>query len=96
MLKTLSHAENLKTHELMSRIAEAAVHDATDARSFLRHVGKHLILDLNDKSIIDIGCGKGDLVIAAAKSGARKAVGVDIDQELIDIGIHFFTLQQEI
>lgn len=31
----------------------------------------------------DLGCGDGRLVIAAAKRGAKKAVGVDIDPERI-------------
>jgi SAM-dependent methyltransferase len=33
--------------------------------------------------VYDLGCGDGRLVIAAAKRGARKAVGVDIDPERI-------------
>jgi SAM-dependent methyltransferase len=33
--------------------------------------------------VYDLGCGDGRLVIAAAKRGAKKAVGVDIDPERI-------------
>jgi ribosomal protein L11 methylase PrmA len=33
--------------------------------------------------VYDLGCGDGRLVIAAAKRGAAKAVGVDIDPERI-------------
>lgn len=33
--------------------------------------------------VYDLGCGDGRVVIAAAKRGARKAVGVDIDPERI-------------
>lgn len=33
--------------------------------------------------VYDLGCGDGRLVVAAAKAGARKAVGVDIDPERI-------------
>jgi len=34
--------------------------------------------------VYDLGCGDGRIVIAAAKRGASKAVGVDIDPERID------------
>ncbi len=33
--------------------------------------------------VYDLGCGDGRIVIAAAKRGARKAIGVDIDPERI-------------
>jgi SAM-dependent methyltransferase len=33
--------------------------------------------------VYDLGCGDGRLVIAAAKRGAKKAIGVDIDPERI-------------
>ncbi len=36
-----------------------------------------------DDVVYDLGCGDGRIVIAAAKRGARKAVGVDIDPERI-------------
>jgi precorrin-6B methylase 2 len=33
--------------------------------------------------VYDLGCGDGRIVVAAAKRGARKAVGVDIDPERV-------------
>ena len=36
-----------------------------------------------DDVVYDLGCGDGRIVIAAAKRGAKKAVGVDIDPERI-------------
>ncbi len=33
--------------------------------------------------VYDLGCGDGRLVVAAAKAGAHKAVGVDIDPERV-------------
>jgi SAM-dependent methyltransferase len=33
--------------------------------------------------VYDLGCGDGRLVVAAARAGARKAVGVDIDPERV-------------
>ncbi len=36
-------------------------------------------LDLNNKSVLDYGCGSGILAITSLKLGATKATGVDID-----------------
>jgi SAM-dependent methyltransferase len=35
-------------------------------------------LDVRGKSVLDIGCGAGDLCIEAVQRGARRAVGVDM------------------
>lgn len=40
-------------------------------------------LDLQDKTIIDFGCGSGILAIAALKLGAKHAIGIDIDPQAI-------------
>ena len=36
--------------------------------------------DVNDKTIIDLGCGTGRLAIGAALLGAKEAFGVDLDR----------------
>jgi ribosomal protein L11 methyltransferase len=41
-------------------------------------------LTLDHRAVLDIGCGSGVLAIAAAKLGARSAVGVDIDTDALD------------
>lgn len=38
-------------------------------------------LDLNNKIVIDYGCGSGILAIAALKLGAKRVIGVDIDPQ---------------
>ncbi len=40
-------------------------------------------LDLNNKLVVDFGCGSGILSIAALKLGAAKVVGIDIDPQAI-------------
>lgn len=42
-------------------------------------------VDVTDKSVVDIGCGSGILGIIAAKLGARKVVGIDIDENAVTI-----------
>lgn len=41
--------------------------------------------DIEDKTVFDLGCGTGALSIAAALCGAKKVVGVDVDEDMISI-----------
>jgi 2-polyprenyl-3-methyl-5-hydroxy-6-metoxy-1,4-benzoquinol methylase len=44
-----------------------------------------LVPDLNGKKILDLGCGYGENCKEFLKLGARKVVGVDISQKMLDI-----------
>ena len=41
-------------------------------------------IDVSDLTVVDLGTGSGVLSMAAALSGARSVVGLDIDQDAID------------
>lgn len=55
-------------------------HHAT-TRMCLRLLGD---LDISDLTVIDLGTGSGVLAMAAALSGARRVLAIDIDQDAID------------
>ena len=42
-------------------------------------------LELNDKKVLDFGCGSGASSLNFARLGAGNIVGADVDKELIDI-----------
>ena len=41
-------------------------------------------LDVSDLTVLDLGTGSGVLSMAAALGGARRVVGIDVDQDAID------------
>lgn len=41
--------------------------------------------NIEDKKVIDLGCGTGTLAIAAALLGANEVIGVDVDEGAIEI-----------
>ena len=41
----------------------------------------------DDSSVFDIGCGSGILSIIAAKLGAKKVIGVDLDKVAVDVSL---------
>lgn len=44
-------------------------------------------VDVTDQYILDMGCGSGILSIAACKMGAKKVIGVDNDENSVNISI---------
>lgn len=42
------------------------------------------VLDVSDQTVLDLGTGSGVLSMAAALSGARSVVGIDVDEDAIN------------
>lgn len=40
---------------------------------------------INDKTILDIGCGSGRYMVEYAKQGARKVIGVDFSPQMLEL-----------
>lgn len=45
--------------------------------------------DIDGKIVADLGCGTGIFAIGAALLGARKAVGLDIDKDVIEVAKNY-------
>ena len=41
--------------------------------------------DIEDKNILDLGCGTGVFAIGSALMGANSSIGVDIDEDSIEL-----------
>lgn len=73
-------------HEPNTQIAKEIIINPKNAFGAGHHettgMMMHFLLNipLRDKAVIDMGCGTGILGIMAAKEGAQKVIGIDIDE----------------
>ena len=44
-------------------------------------------LELQGKTVLDVGCGTGEVSIAAARAGAARVIGLDIAPRMIRSGV---------
>ena len=56
----------------------------------------YLSKDIKDKSVLDLGCGTGRLTIGSALLGAKKVIGIDIDEEMLRIAKENVKLAEEL
>ena len=52
--------------------------------------------DLNNKTLLDVGCGEGDLLKMLEKSGAKSLTGIDYSNEAIKIAENNLKLRQDV
>jgi len=49
------------------------------------HLTFEALKPLNDRTVLDIGCGSGPYVVEAARRGSKRAMGFDMAQGMIDL-----------
>jgi ribosomal protein L11 methyltransferase len=57
-------------------------------------ISEILNLELNDKKVLDMGCGTGVLGILASMKGAKEIVAIDIDENAYNVTIENTKLNQ--
>ncbi len=76
--------QELKTFQNPKLEYEQYITDAIAVADIFFHIA-FTNRDLEGNLIIDLGCGSGNLTVAAALLGARKIISVDIDKNALDI-----------
>ncbi|TFH30107.1 MAG: methyltransferase domain-containing protein [Promethearchaeota archaeon] len=76
--------QGLKTFQTPKIQYEQYITDAITTADIFFHVGFEQ-RDLDNKIVIDLGCGTGNLTVAAALMGADHVIGVDIDPDALVI-----------
>tara|TARA_Y100000590_G_scaffold466904_1_gene643836 strand:+ start:2100 stop:2963 length:864 start_codon:yes stop_codon:yes gene_type:complete len=94
LLKPLSHKRNLLTEDQLNSVSESKfkingevnIDDELDRiKKFDSRFKNSVFKGKETKTYIDVGCGFGGLVLALAKEGAKKVVGLDIMKRRIDL-----------
>jgi 2-polyprenyl-3-methyl-5-hydroxy-6-metoxy-1,4-benzoquinol methylase len=53
-------------------------------------------IEVKGKSILDLGCGRGELCIASMRRGASRVVGVDFSKDAVDLAKEHFNRCEDI
>lgn len=81
-------------YRLLKKIAPGEPHtmngSAYDGKSKIRvSLGDDLLTLIRDKTVIDFGCGDGVATLDLARHGAKKVIGLDIRQSVLDKAISY-------
>ena len=82
LLRALSNPRNRLTDAQISTNVAQRTYQPDTPHRFLDLAGEYF--DYHNKSVLDIGCGCGDLCIMLAKTGVTRVTGIDIDRVRID------------
>ncbi len=89
ILSLLSHDRNKMTEEQIVAKAQSAVSEKTyvctneDFAKFTENAGDYFHWE--GKTVLDVGCGTGDLAVHTATRGAARVVGIDVDRERLTV-----------
>jgi putative methylase len=56
---------------------------STEAAATMLNIATYTYSSIQDKAVLDLGCGTGRLALGAIFLGAKQAVGIDIDKDAI-------------
>ena len=74
----------LKT--LWPRVADSRGGVDCSGKSKLRMLlGEELLLSIQNKTVVDFGCGEGSEAVELARSGASRVIGLDIREEVLAV-----------
>ncbi len=61
-----------------------AIHDPHETSRLRQYFGASLETRLRDRTVVDFGCGRGADAVIAALAGAKRVIGIDIDDAYLD------------
>src|SRR2546430_5037413 len=79
-------------YKILRRMSMTDAHRSLDASAYLGKsklatlLGQNIWDEIAGKVVIDFGCGEGSEAIEMAKRGARKVIGLDIQERFLDVG----------
>lgn len=82
ILRRLSHSRNLRYASQITQELELDRYDRVRSQRTLAVLSR--VAGMKDRSILELGCGTGNLSVAMAGQQARRVVGIDVDKGRID------------
>ncbi|MFZ4699216.1 MAG: class I SAM-dependent methyltransferase [Candidatus Methylumidiphilus sp.] len=79
-------------YKILKRISQNGDNRSMDGSAYIGKsklaaiLGQNIWNEIVDKVVIDFGCGEGSEVIEIARHGARKVIGLDIQEKFLEVG----------